>query len=208
MKRLIVNADDFGYSFGVNRGIVKAHVEGIVTSTSVMVDGIAAEEAASLAQYPGLSVGLHFVLQNTEDIVAEIENQIKKFIRITGGKPTHLDIHKTTDDMKLREVMDAYARRHGIPFRYSGDHMFINTYIGSGKNGDVSINRLKESLMEATGELNELMCHAGITDDYILQHSSYNTLREQELKTLCSKEAKELLKTLDLQLTSYKEYVL
>jgi chitin disaccharide deacetylase len=35
MKLLIVNADDFGYSYSINRGIVESHVKGIVTSTSV-----------------------------------------------------------------------------------------------------------------------------------------------------------------------------
>ena len=60
MKVLVVNADDFGYSSGINRGIIQAHEKGIVTSTSVMVDGPAAEEARNLAKYQKLSVGLHF----------------------------------------------------------------------------------------------------------------------------------------------------
>ncbi len=38
MKRLIVNADDFGRSPGINRGILETHLRGIVTSTTVMVN--------------------------------------------------------------------------------------------------------------------------------------------------------------------------
>src|SRR5438128_1512986 len=59
-RYLIVNADDFGQSPGVNRGIMRAHEQGIVTSASLMVRWPAAAEAAA---YPrtrtGLSLGLH-----------------------------------------------------------------------------------------------------------------------------------------------------
>lgn len=60
MKRLIVNADDYGRSAGINRGVVEAHREGLVTSASLMVNHGAAPEAARLAaQNPRLAVGLH-----------------------------------------------------------------------------------------------------------------------------------------------------
>ena len=64
---LIVNADDFGASEGVNRGIVDAHVRGVVTSTSLMVRGAAAAQAAALARdHPELSVGLHWELDSED----------------------------------------------------------------------------------------------------------------------------------------------
>jgi len=60
---LIVNADDFGFTDSVNRGIIKAFKEGIVTSTTLMVNMPAAGGAAMLAlENPGLAVGIHFVL--------------------------------------------------------------------------------------------------------------------------------------------------
>ena len=58
-RRLIFNADDFGYSKGVNEGIIESHVKGIVTSTSVMVLRKFAYEASSLKKFPKLSIGLH-----------------------------------------------------------------------------------------------------------------------------------------------------
>ena len=64
MKRLIVNADDFGVSAGVNRGILHAHHHGIVTSTTVMInlpDAAPGLEQA-LASAPDLGIGLHFNL--------------------------------------------------------------------------------------------------------------------------------------------------
>jgi hopanoid biosynthesis associated protein HpnK len=63
MKKLIINADDFGLSTGANRAVIKAFREGILTSTSLMVGGKAFDEAVSLAkENPGLQVGLHLTL--------------------------------------------------------------------------------------------------------------------------------------------------
>ena len=62
-RRLIVNADDFGRSRSINRAVIRAHREGILTTASLMVTGDAAEEAVELArQNPGLGVGLHLTL--------------------------------------------------------------------------------------------------------------------------------------------------
>ncbi|MBN3873996.1 hopanoid biosynthesis-associated protein HpnK [Nostoc sp. JL33] len=59
----IINGDDFGFSQGVNQAIIKAHKQGILTSTSLMVSADAAKEAVTLATaHPTLAVGLHLVL--------------------------------------------------------------------------------------------------------------------------------------------------
>jgi hypothetical protein len=64
VKRLIVNADDFGRTPGINAGVLEAHLEGIVTSATLMVLEPAAEKgvAEALRRAPRLSVGLHFAL--------------------------------------------------------------------------------------------------------------------------------------------------
>ena len=60
MKQLIVNADDFGYTPGVNRAIVEAHRCGIVTSASLMANGAAFEDAVEQSRRaPGLDIGCH-----------------------------------------------------------------------------------------------------------------------------------------------------
>jgi hopanoid biosynthesis associated protein HpnK len=70
MRRLIVNADDFGYTAGVNRAIVEAHTRGVVTSSTLMASGRAFDEATKLARSnPRLSVGCHVVLIDGEPVL-------------------------------------------------------------------------------------------------------------------------------------------
>jgi hopanoid biosynthesis associated protein HpnK len=70
VRRLIVNADDFGFTAGINRAIVEAHTRGIVTSSTLMASGRAFEEAVRLAAAtPTLSVGCHVVLIDGEPVL-------------------------------------------------------------------------------------------------------------------------------------------
>jgi predicted glycoside hydrolase/deacetylase ChbG (UPF0249 family) len=204
IRHLIVNADDFGYSYGINKGIIEAHTNGIVTSTSVMVDAIAAEEAAGLAEYPDLSVGLHFVLKEIENVQAELERQIEKFISIVDRQPDHLDTHKRrTTDEGIKEVLEGYLKRRQMPVRN-----FNAKHIGSfGINSnDASVAQLEESIDQATEEYNELMCHAGYSDDYLRKTSSYNDTREQELKALTNPVIKAYLNEKGLQLINWSRF--
>src|SRR5580693_1252432 len=63
IRRLIVNADDFGLSHSVNEAVIRAHCEGILTSASLMVNEPGFDEAVKLAkENPKLGVGLHLTL--------------------------------------------------------------------------------------------------------------------------------------------------
>jgi hopanoid biosynthesis associated protein HpnK len=63
VRKLIVNADDFGMTAGVNRGIVESHVGGVVSSATLMANGPRFDEAVALARSaPNLSIGCHVVL--------------------------------------------------------------------------------------------------------------------------------------------------
>ena len=69
MRRLIVNADEFGYTSGVNSAIVESHTSGIVTSSTLMATGKAFAEAVDLAAAsPQLSVGCHVVLIDGDSV--------------------------------------------------------------------------------------------------------------------------------------------
>ena len=126
MKRLIVNADDFGFTRDVNEGIVHACREGILTATTLMATGAAFEHAVELArQTPELDIGVHLVLVGSPgypDTVAaliravalgririyeELAVQIKRILN-AGLCPSHLDTHKHTH--LLPPVLDAVTR--------------------------------------------------------------------------------------------------
>jgi hopanoid biosynthesis associated protein HpnK len=65
MMQVIFNADDFGRSSSINRAVLQAHRDGVLTSASLMVTGDAVEEAVALAHgTPTLAVGLHLVLSD------------------------------------------------------------------------------------------------------------------------------------------------
>ena len=126
MKRLIVNADDFGFTKDVNAGIVQAYQCGILTATTLMANGSAFEDAVRLArENPGLDVGCHLVLvgapglpmtvaQLTKALIlrrvqvhAELVKQVRHILN-AGIRPSHLDTHKHTH--LLPPVLDAVAR--------------------------------------------------------------------------------------------------
>jgi predicted glycoside hydrolase/deacetylase ChbG (UPF0249 family) len=70
LRRLIVNADDFGFTPGVNRAIIEAHTLGIVTSSTLMANGPAFGEATQMAKASSaLSVGCHIVLIDGEPVL-------------------------------------------------------------------------------------------------------------------------------------------
>ena len=70
MRRLIINADDFGLTAGVNRGIAEAHQRGIVTSATLMANAPASDDAIRLAsQSHNLSIGCHVVLLDGEPLL-------------------------------------------------------------------------------------------------------------------------------------------
>jgi predicted glycoside hydrolase/deacetylase ChbG (UPF0249 family) len=71
LKKLIVNADDFGLSAAINAGIVRSHVDGIVTSTSIVASGEAFGEAVQQSRmYPSLGVGVHLTLVEENSVCA------------------------------------------------------------------------------------------------------------------------------------------
>lgn len=125
-RLLAVNADDFGFTRDVNEGIVAAHRDGILTSTTLMANGAAFEHAVELARStPTLDVGVHFVLVGGPgqpqtvsglllemavggvDVYGTLRRQIEKVLS-AGIVPTHLDTHKHTH--LLPPVLDAVAR--------------------------------------------------------------------------------------------------
>jgi len=106
VKNLIVNADDLGWSDGVNRGIAEAHRNGIVTSASVLANGTAFLAAVELVRaMPGIGVGVHLNLSDGSP-VAEPET-VTSLLNDRGefaGGPEGLLLRMARRAVELREV--------------------------------------------------------------------------------------------------------
>jgi len=228
MKILIVNADDFGKTKGINQGIIRAHTKGIVTSTSVMSLQPYADEARNLNVFPKLSVGLHFDLSDEkiktrireksqlapEEIIKvrdDFQNQIAKFQEITGRKPDHIDSHYQVhlhDDTK--SIFKDYSDKFKIPLRHlSGVNCITNFFAGIKgvqKTGEgVSPIFLIKTLSELKDGIYELMCHPGIVDEELQKVSSYSAGREKELETLTNPQVLDQIRKLEIQLKNWQE---
>ncbi len=105
-KHLIVNADDYGRTASVSAGIRKAHRDGIVTSTTAMMNmpGIEAELQAALAECPQLGLGVHLVLTAESPLLPP--DQIPSLIALSdGGAFPRLDaLMKNADRLNTAEV--------------------------------------------------------------------------------------------------------
>ncbi len=85
-RYIVVNADDFGFSTGVNQAILQAHEDGILTSASLMVTGAAFHEAVGIAgSHPNLGVGLHLVLASGSSALPPSE--IPQLVNPAGAFP-------------------------------------------------------------------------------------------------------------------------
>lgn len=230
MKRLIINADDFGYSKGINRGIIEAYEKGILTSTSLMVNAPAAKEAASLLKnYPTLGVGLHFVLTDAkgkmlrsseiasgivfvENVGKELQSQLEEFQKLTGEMPDHIDGHYHVHLLsKIYPYFARVAKELNVPLRAKGKVNFIAEFYGrrvvAGPGSDelerISVGHLLDILGRLPEGISEIMCHPGYaTPD---SRSSYSFQREIELKTLTDPRIKEFIEKEGIQLINFSQ---
>lgn len=120
MKNLIVNADDLGWTEGVNRGIAEAHRQGLVTSTSLLANGRAFASALAVSHnFPALGIGVHLNLSDglpTADAgsVRSLLNSAGEFLggpetlllRIASRKLSTEEVEREWD-AQIRRVKDA-----------------------------------------------------------------------------------------------------
>ena len=226
-RYLIVNADDFGRSPGVNRGIMRAHQHGIVTSASLMVRWPAAEEAAEYARInPKLSVGLHldlgeWVYRNSnwillyevvplDDLFAvrqEVSRQLEVFRNLMGREPSHIDSHQHVHRREpVRTAALEAARQFSIPLREcSTDIQYCGRFYGQTAEGCaypewISVEALMSLLAELPPGITEVGCHPGEGQDL---DTVYLTEREQEVKVLCDPRVHSALGELGICLCSF-----
>ena len=140
MRRLIVNADDFGLHAAVNRGILAAHTEGIVSSTSLMAGGAALDDAVRIAkQCPQLGVGVHLTLVGASPLlpVAEVSSLLDESGAFYGSYPLFIK-RFLRGKIRLAEVERELAaqidriRMAGIQPSHLDSHQHLHVLPGIG----------------------------------------------------------------------------
>lgn len=227
---LIVNADDFGQSPGINRGIIEAYEHGIVTSASLMTRWPAAGGAAIYARkHPELAVGLHLdlgewvcrdgtwvqlysviPLDDKLAVEGEISRQLDVFHHLVGRYPTHLNSHQ---HIHMREPVRSLAleicEKLGIPLRdLSPPVRYFTKFYGQTGEGlpipaYISLERLIEIISKLPAGLTVLTCHPGYADDL---KTMYQLERLDELKVLCDPRVQATIDALGIKLCSFHEW--
>ena len=140
MRRLIVNADDFGLHAAVNRGILTAHTEGIVSSASLMAGGAAFDDAVLIAkQCPQLGVGVHLTLVGASPLlpVAEVSSLLDEAGDFYGSYPLFIK-RFLRGKIRLAEVERELAaqidrvRMAGIQPSHLDSHQHLHVLPGIG----------------------------------------------------------------------------
>src|SRR5512133_1600018 len=223
---LIVNADDFGHSAGVNRGVAEAHEHGIVTSASLMVYEPAAEAAAAYARgRPELSLGLHAVVRRwrsrlpgaarrygerriQQDVANDLRRQLDRFQSLVHENPTHIDSHRHRHrSPPLRPVFLELAQELGVPLREFDEHVrFCGDFYGQlgaaqPNPAAIELPALIALLEGLPAGITELCSHPGYADD--LKGSSYRAERALEVATLCHPAVRAAIKRLRIELISF-----
>lgn len=228
-RLLIVNADDFGMSEGINRGIIESFQTGIVRSTSLMVRWPAARQAASDARrLPGLSVGLHFDagewyfdgeewmpyyervdLDDVDATLAELQRQLEQFHDLMGRAPTHIDSHQ---HVHQREAM-LPGFRHvgtslGIPVRHADNRVhYVGSFYGQTETGEslpelIGVSALLKCLANLNPGTSELCCHPGYPEGL---NSMYRTERTREIDALCEPAVRQEIARQQIRLCSFAQ---
>jgi chitin disaccharide deacetylase len=221
-KYLVINADDFGASAGLNRGILEAHTHGVVTSASLMVTGRAVQEAVAMSQdYPGLSVGLHwdvwgeserdFDISDEAAVRAEFHRQIEAFCRLMDRMPTHIDSHYHLHRRaELLPMFQDLVAPLGVPLRGDKVVRFIGGFYAQWEwmvtNLEyVSVPTLQRILQEEVHEgWTEVACHPGYASPDFT--SVYLQEREVEIRTLTHPDIRQTIDQLGIRLVNYTAY--
>jgi len=136
MKRLIVNADDFGFTRGVNAGIIRGFQEGIITSTTIMANGSAFEDAVRLAHAnPKLGVGCHLVLVGGKAVsrleqrssLADSDGNLPSSLALLVAKLTSGLIRKDDIEREVRAQLER-VKAAGIDVTHLDTHKHTHSH--------------------------------------------------------------------------------
>jgi predicted glycoside hydrolase/deacetylase ChbG (UPF0249 family) len=227
-RRLIVNADDFGRSHGINRGVFAAHDNGIVTSASLMVRWPAARDAVAYAcRATALGLGLHLDLAewiyadgewepvyevvdccDRDAVLAEVWRQVERFDQLYGSYPTHLDSHQHVHRSEpVRSAVLEVAAELGVVVRAEDRGVvYCGDFHGQSGRAETVLDAITpEALFNIVAALGpgttELACHPGLDDE---SGSVYGRERDEEVAVLCNPAVRAAIEDRGISLTSFR----
>jgi predicted glycoside hydrolase/deacetylase ChbG (UPF0249 family) len=132
--KLIVNADDFGYSESVNRAIAECFARGYCTSTTIMANMPGFEAACEMAREQGFAahVGVHFVLTQGEPLTSAIRHCPRfcgpdgRFRLTRKERVWRLNALETSAVAEELRAQVARCRQHGLPLSHADSHQHVH----------------------------------------------------------------------------------
>ena len=220
-RYLIVNADDLGMSAEIDSGIFASHDNGIVTSTSLLVDGPDAEAAIEQARKrPKLGLGIHVSfdergklftdMQDLPAVQQQIDRQLAAFVRMVGAPPDHIDSHHHLHRLfNVARLFLAAGRRYNVPVRGFSDVVFVGRFWGQPEFGKTDVSKISVEVMVSMLRslkpgVTEVSCHPGHVETR--PDAMYNREREVELATLTDERVKTAVTEEHIRLINYRDY--
>lgn len=246
MKKVLLRADDLGYSEGVNCGIAKSARDGLIRNIGIMTNMSSVEHGLSLLEGLDVCYGQHTnicigkpladsalipsLLQENgefksskifreaeedfvvfEEVVIEIEAQLKKFIELVGEKPRYFEGHAVASKNYFKGL-EYVANKHGL--KYSA-MPFGEEPIRIGNTDVYACMEFMEpdydpfeSLKKMIGDAHKdgcdmLICHPGYLDKFILENSTLTIPRTLEVDMLCDERTKKFIEENNVTLVTY-----
>ena len=163
---------------------------------------------------------LNFKKISAAELHLEYQAQIERFKEIFRRLPTHLDTHHHLHEgQKVFDVLARLAIHYHIPLRrssrcgsrirkiFSSKRIRLADYLWEDLDSRKAWTQksLAETILSMKSGFHELMCHPGRCDGVLMKKSSFNRLRERELKALCSQKIKRTVKSKEICLINFAE---
>ncbi|MDU2197361.1 MAG: carbohydrate deacetylase [Peptostreptococcaceae bacterium] len=180
-----MNGDDFGYSNAVNLGIVKSHIKGVLTSTTLMANMSGTEHAVELSkQMPTLAVGVHLTLTCGKPILGK---KVSSLIRNDGNFYNLCDFENENVKIDENELYDEWKTQIdklyslGIKLSHIDSHHHIHTF---NQTAEIAKTLSKEYNLPVRN------CNKAVDDNDInfLELCNYEPIRDMSSKYISVRE--------------------
>lgn len=189
--KILFNADDFGLTKGVTDGIIKAHTDGVVDATTLMMNGLAYDYAVAQAKkHPTLKIGIHLVLTWGKPICREVPDLINQhgFFKFTSGFTTMCSPNIEQVENEWEAQIDRFLAT-GLPLHHIDSHHHIHGWyplkevvIKLAKKYNVPV-RYVDSLKDHHELLLTEMLWIDFYDDGVTEHI-FSELKELDVKSV------------------------